>query len=254
MNPSSQSPNATPDHQYGLGIVSSPTPASITHFSQMSAFLATSDVKTGSNPQATAESSETFRALKSERGLNYAAEPQAAAGVGARGTNVALGGVAAGVAGLGAETASGPGQRFGQSVGAVEGTATRSVINPAVYSEAELFTDGEITASVLADVASMRGLPLYVEVAWMPRHAREIAVEELASARVGLLTIQNIVKMAQHEAADINARHYAADHYLRAYMAGRLAKVGVYLAKAVQRLWDAEAALVVLKPGRGIAA
>ena len=35
--------------------------------------------------------------------------------------------------------------------------------NPAVYREAELFTDGRITDQILRDVAAMRNLPLIVE-------------------------------------------------------------------------------------------
>ena len=39
-----------------------------------------------------------------------------------------------------------------------------STINPAVIAAAELFTDGALTDAVLAGVASMKGLPLFVTV------------------------------------------------------------------------------------------
>lgn len=56
-------------------------------------------------------------------------------------------------------------------------------INPAVHAAAELFTDGRITDHLLADVAAMHRLPLYIEVAPIPQpDATDAALRALANA------------------------------------------------------------------------
>jgi len=43
-----------------------------------------------------------------------------------------------------------------------------SRLNPAVFREAELFTDGRVTHAILQGVAAMRGLPLLIELGAAP--------------------------------------------------------------------------------------
>jgi hypothetical protein len=60
------------------------------------------------------------------------------------------------------------------------------IINPAVRSAAELYTDGKITDRTLADVAAMKGLPLYVEIVAQGPNPRDLAEKEVIDARAAL--------------------------------------------------------------------
>jgi hypothetical protein len=51
--------------------------------------------------------------------------------------------------------------------------STHPRLNPAVFAQAELFTDGQVTDAILRNVASMRGLPLLIEPGAAPSPATE---------------------------------------------------------------------------------
>jgi hypothetical protein len=68
-------------------------------------------------------------------------------------------------------------------------------INSAGYAEASLMTDGRITDDLLADVAAMRGLPLYVERALAP--APDPRLRELEAAEGALASAQRLYDFAR---------------------------------------------------------
>jgi hypothetical protein len=75
-------------------------------------------------------------------------------------------------------------------------------INSAVYAEAALMTDGRITDDLLADVATMRGLPLYVERVLAP--APDPRLRELEAADGALASAQRVYAFARAAIGDAN--------------------------------------------------
>jgi hypothetical protein len=60
------------------------------------------------------------------------------------------------------------------------------IINPAVRSAAELYTDGKVSDQTLANVAAMNGLPLYVDRPARGTDERAMAEREVTEARAAL--------------------------------------------------------------------
>lgn len=60
------------------------------------------------------------------------------------------------------------------------------IINPAVQSAAEQFTDGKVTDQTLANVAAMNGLPLYIDRPAHGTNERAAAEHEVTQARAAL--------------------------------------------------------------------
>ena len=88
-------------------------------------------------------------------------------------------------------------------------------INPAVYAEASLFTDGAITDAVLANVAAMRGLPLYVETpAPQPPSPVTLAERALANAEAREREAVRVYLFARRELGRLNC--YRPGNWARA--------------------------------------
>lgn len=125
-------------------------------------------------------------------------------------------------------------------------------INPAVYAEASLFTDGAITDAVLANVAAMRGLPLYIETpAPQPPSPADIAFARVASAERALDRAERdyVVAISRIRAANKAAgrnpspfmRALALDQRADAFRALNRARVAIR--RAERALVDARVAL-----------
>lgn len=115
-------------------------------------------------------------------------------------------------------------------------------INPAVYAEASLFTDGAITDAVLANVAAMRGLPLYVETP-APQPPSPLELAHVAVARAEVIAerkrVAYVVARARITAANKAAgrnpspfmRALARDQRREAFRAFNRARVAVRIAE-----------------------
>jgi len=114
-------------------------------------------------------------------------------------------------------------------------------INPEVYRRAELFTDGRITDALLADVAAMNRLPLYVEQAPHTPDPIETAAKAVRNAEAGLAELQRCYVVARADQREAN-RH-PPGHYRRRYVFTMLNRRRAQLRAADRRLADARAAL-----------
>ncbi len=72
-------------------------------------------------------------------------------------------------------------------------TPAPTMLNPAVYAAAELMTDGAITPALLADVAAMRGLSLYV-----PAPVQTAAESAAAEARIAAAAAEDRARGAEN--------------------------------------------------------
>ena len=75
------------------------------------------------------------------------------------------------------------------------GKAPMQIINPAVRAAAELFTDGAVTPSILADVAAQECLPLYIEGQPPEVSERERQAAVLAMRKQALANCQEDVRL-----------------------------------------------------------
>ena len=126
------------------------------------------------------------------------------------------------------------------------------MVNPAVSEAADLFTDGAVTGAVLASVAAMRGLPLYIErTIPQPPTPTDRALAALASAERALDRAERdyVVAVSRIRAANKAAgrnpsgflRALAADQRADAFRALNRARVAIR--RAERALIDARVAL-----------
>ncbi|WP_424140340.1 hypothetical protein [Roseomonas chloroacetimidivorans] len=121
-------------------------------------------------------------------------------------------------------------------------------INPAVFTQAELFTDGRISDEVLRSVASMRGLPLLIEPGAAPTLA-EIAAKaerELVGAMSNLLVCRSLFVAACRRIGMANKRPAAERRAAQAAAMRGMNKARAELIRAERREAAARAALASL--------
>jgi len=121
-------------------------------------------------------------------------------------------------------------------------------LNPAVTAAAELFTDGRLTDAVLQNVATMRGLLLFIEPGAVPSitERAEAAQIELGRAAADHRIVTALYAAARRRLGMANQRPAAERHAARATAMGALNKAHAALRKADARHAAASAALASL--------
>ena len=122
-------------------------------------------------------------------------------------------------------------------------------LNPAVSRAAELFTDGQVTDSILRSVASMRGLPLFIEPGAAPTAAEraEAAQIELGRAMAEHRITASLYAAARRRLGMANQRSAAERRAAQAAAMGALNKARAALRKADRRLAAAQAAMSAIR-------
>ncbi|MFC0389495.1 hypothetical protein [Muricoccus vinaceus] len=126
--------------------------------------------------------------------------------------------------------------------------STISHLNPAVTAAAELFTDGRLTDAVLQNVATMRGLPLFIETGAVPTitERAEAAQIELGRASADHRIVTALYAAARRRLGMANQRPAADRRAAQTAAMGALNKARAALRKADARLAAASAALAAL--------
>ncbi|WP_043838357.1 hypothetical protein [Muricoccus aerilatus] len=121
-------------------------------------------------------------------------------------------------------------------------------LNPAVASAAELFTDGRVTDAVLQGIASMRGLPLYIEPGAAPTPGERAAAgeRELIGAMSAHRVETALYATACRRLGTANQRPAADRRAAQAAAMGALNRTRITLRKTERRLAAAQAALASL--------
>ena len=125
---------------------------------------------------------------------------------------------------------------------------TASNLNPAVTAAAELFTDGQLTDSILRSVATMRGLPLFIEPGAAPTitERAEAAQLELGRATADHRIVTSLYAAARRRLGMANQRPAAERRAAQAAAMGALNKARAALRKSDARLAAASAVLAAL--------
>ena len=127
-------------------------------------------------------------------------------------------------------------------------TTPALILNPAVAAEAALFTDGRITDAILQGVASMRGLPLFIEPGAVPTitERAEAAQIELGRAAADHRIVTALYAAARRRLGMANQRPAADRRAAQAAAMGALNKARAALRKADARLAAAQASMAAL--------
>ena len=120
-------------------------------------------------------------------------------------------------------------------------------LNPAVAAAAELFTDGRLTDAVLQNVATMRGLLLFIEPGAVPTitERAEAAQIELGRATADHRIVTALYAAARRRLGMANQRPAAERRAAQAAAMGALNKARAALRKAERRLAAAASTLAV---------
>lgn len=121
-------------------------------------------------------------------------------------------------------------------------------LNPTVASAAELFTDGRVTDAILQGIASMHGLPLYIEPGAVPTVTERAAATE--RALIGAMSAHRVetalYASARRRLGMANQRPAAERRAAQAAAMGALNRVRATLRKTERRLAAAQAAMAAL--------
>jgi hypothetical protein len=122
------------------------------------------------------------------------------------------------------------------------------LLNPAVASSAELFTDGQVTDAILRGVASMRGLPLLIEADAAPAVAdlRDAAEREIIGAAANLHITRRLFVAACKRLGMANQRPASERRTAQAAAMRGMNKARAELVRAERREAAARAALLAL--------